>query len=189
LHGRSVGKGAGNVQPPTLNLPQCHGFTAASPALRCEQQARGHSLPSARNTFRIRGPPRAIATRHDANGERPDGHGCATNWRDRARSLVLPGYCSAKAFPLASRRLELRRELAAPAEDVAPRLVDDIQLLAVEGLQVRDWIVLSRAPRCTKNKRRCFPDFSAPDRGVPEILKGLKDSAHYCPVKNERDLI
>lgn len=28
---------------------------------------------------------------------------------------------------------ELRRELAAPAEDVAPRLVDDIQLLAVEG--------------------------------------------------------
>ncbi len=28
---------------------------------------------------------------------------------------------------------ELRRELAAPAEEVAPRLVDDIQLLAVEG--------------------------------------------------------
>ena len=30
-------------------------------------------------------------------------------------------------------RDELRRELAAPAEEVAPRLVDDIQLLAVEG--------------------------------------------------------
>ena len=30
-------------------------------------------------------------------------------------------------------RDELRRELATPAEDVAPRLVDDIQLLAVEG--------------------------------------------------------
>ena len=30
-------------------------------------------------------------------------------------------------------RDELRRELPAPAEDVAPRLVDDIQLLAVEG--------------------------------------------------------
>ena len=30
-------------------------------------------------------------------------------------------------------RDELRRELAASTEDVAPRLVDDIQLLAVEG--------------------------------------------------------
>ncbi len=30
-------------------------------------------------------------------------------------------------------RDELRRELPAPAKDVAPRLVDDIQLLAVEG--------------------------------------------------------
>ena len=31
------------------------------------------------------------------------------------------------------KRDELRRELTAPAEEVAPRLVDDIQLLAVEG--------------------------------------------------------
>jgi hypothetical protein len=31
---------------------------------------------------------------------------------------------------------ELRRELAAPAEEFAPRLVDDIQLLAVEGFHL-----------------------------------------------------
>ena len=42
-----------------------------------------------------------------------------------------------RTAPLLKPHDELRRELAAPAENVAPRLVDDIQLLAVEGFHFK----------------------------------------------------
>jgi len=54
-------------------------------------------------------------------------------------------------------RDEFRRELAAPAEEVAPRLFDDIQLLAVEGLHFRDCILFSRSLLCTPEQSTQLP--------------------------------
>jgi hypothetical protein len=57
-------------------------------------------------------------------------------------------------------RDELRRELAAPSEEVAPRLVDDIQLLAVEGFHFSFFGLADGLGNCfttaSKSASTCF---------------------------------